>query len=301
MFPCSWCSPKLTRKTRTLSIEGSDKSILVTQTRFPDVDVNDVLVEVNFATITINDAKQFVSGVTFAPGQCFSGIVKEAGARSGYVIGDYVYGWIETGAMSETIVTSASNVAKVPSGMKMHVASTLPYIGWIAYKIFEKGPPINESSRVYINAEGILNNILNGVSRQKTPNVSGTIDEDTIVYEGLEFSVDLYVEALGMKDRIVTVSRSGYYLSDISSPNLQPLEYRMKDSKEFGEVVRFLNKNYEVLDGLSCLFVHFKSFDRHFRIVAESLKKLNPSPFVIEIKPELFDRFGSSFQGSPSR
>jgi len=75
----------------------------------------------------------------------------------------------------------------------------------------------------------------------------------------------------------------------------------MKDSKEFGEVVRFLNKNYEVLDGLSCLFVHFKSFDRHFRIVAESLKKLNPSPFVIEIKPELFDRFGSSFQGSPSR
>ena len=125
-------------------------------------------------------------------------------------------------------------------------------------------------------------------------NKIGSIDEDTIIYEGKEFSVDLYIEALGMKDRIATVAKNGYYLSDICPPNLKKLNYKMNSDSEFQKIVKFIESNIEAIASLSTLFVHYKYFDRHFRIVSESLKRQNPSPFLIQIKSELFDKFSSN-------
>ena len=97
-----------------------------------------------------------------------------------------------------------------------------------------------------------------------------------------------------MKDRIASVAKKGYCLADICPPNLKKLNYKMNGSVEFQKIVKFFESNTEVLASLSSLFVHYKSFERHFRIVTESLKRQNPTPFLIEIRSELFDKFSSS-------
>ena len=158
-----------------MCIKGNDKTICIVEILFPEVGKYDVLVEVLYAALTINDARKYVSGVTFLPGQTYSGIVKEAGSKSGYKVGESVYGWVEQGAFSETIVASYENVARVPEWLKIHVGATLPYIGWIAYKIFIEKGHINFDTKVHINAEGILNNFLTQIARKYTTQVTGRI------------------------------------------------------------------------------------------------------------------------------
>ena len=172
MFLSMCCSYGSSKISRTMCIKGNDKTICIVEILFPAIGNYDILVEVQYATLTINDARKYVSGATFLPGQAYSGIVKEAGKKSGYKIGESVYGWIDEGALSEYIVTSSKNVAKVPEWLKIHVGATIPYIGWIAYKIFIEGDHINADTKVHVNAEGILNNILSQIARQYTLHVT---------------------------------------------------------------------------------------------------------------------------------
>ena len=122
----------------------------------------EVLVEVKYAGITARDVKRFDNFE--AIGQIFSGCIKKIGkTATRFLKGQNVYGWIDsttTGTVSEYLVVPQTNIAKVPDGVSLNVASSLPFVGYLIHQAFNDA---KEKQKIYFQGpEGLLKNIFYG-------------------------------------------------------------------------------------------------------------------------------------------
>ena len=181
------------KSVKSLTLGKDDKACGFESKPFiglPDED--SVLIEVHFATLTIKDRDDILHPVqpihpTVEEGQVspqqpqetkslfghdFSGVVVKAGEKSGYSKSDHVYGWVETGAFSDLIITKAANISKVPKDIKLEVAASLPYAGWIAFKTLTD---LKKDEKVHIHAQGFLVDFLKAIASKTTSHVTGNL------------------------------------------------------------------------------------------------------------------------------
>ena len=179
------------QSVKSFTIGKDDKACTVEKKPFiglPDED--SVLVEVHFATLTIKDRDDILHPTQavnppvlegqVAPiqpketktliGHDFSGVIVKAGEKSGYSKGDQVYGWVESGAFSDFVITNAANIARVPKDIKLEVAASLPYAGWVAFKTIAD---LKKDETVHIHGNGFLVDFLKAIALKTTSHVTG--------------------------------------------------------------------------------------------------------------------------------
>jgi len=131
MFACcgNRDSDKLVKIIAVNLKEESAQRITYEQENLPLLSENDVLVTVQFSTISVRDKTKFEGGRGI--GNTFSGTIKKIGLKvTGLTEGRQVYGWCENGwgVVSESVVVPADHLVLTPAEVTQELACTLPIL-----------------------------------------------------------------------------------------------------------------------------------------------------------------------------
>jgi len=290
---------------RTLGMTKDDKTptIVKNGNKPTEIDANKVLVEVQFATLTIKHRDDIHAASTSVTspglkegegkgakkptlGHDFSGIISLAGEKSGFEKGDQVYGWVQSGAFSDYIEVSATQIAKVPKGVSLASAAALPYSGFVAQQAFKE---LKKDQKVHLHGKGVLVEILKAIAGKDTQHITITEVEEVEVKEG---DHDLYIDALAFKP--TRKFQRGFGLSTLSGNGLSPLKYELK-GEEFSGLSKFIESHQEVLATVKAdkTVIEPKDFDKEFTSALEQISKGHTGPFIFHVEG-LLDKFSDA-------
>jgi len=296
--------------TRTLTYLNEDKIPTVEKTDYKGLNqVGDsVLVEVFYVTLTSSDKDDVAKGPTTPAkdpaspaktqkptlgglpiekttnkpklGHDFSGKVREAGEKSGFAKGDSVFGWVQSGAFSDFIEVPVKQLTKVPNGVSLEAASSLPYAAFVANKAFKD---LKADEKVHVNSKGYLADFLAAVAGKTTKNVTvhQIADGKEKVPEG---KYDLHIE--GVNKHSTGVFSKGFGLGESTGNNLSSLKYQLS-ADEFSTLVPFITSNVDVITPLKHgkeSVVETGDFEKDFSKHWELLKSGNTEPHVFQVQ-----------------
>jgi len=296
--------------TKTLTYLNEDKIPTIEKTDYKGLNqVGDsVLVEVYYVSLTSSDkddvakgpitpvkepaspeksAKPTLGGLpvektTTKPklGHDFSGKVREAGEKSGFAKGDLVFGWVQSGAFSDFIEVPVKQLTKVPNGVSLEAASSLPYAAFVANKAFKD---LKADEKVHVNSKGYLADFLTAVAGKTTKNVTvhQIVDGKEKIPEG---KYDVHIEGVN-KNSTGGFSR-GFGLGESTGNNLSALKYQLS-ADEFSTLVPFITSNVDVITPLKHgkeSVVETGDFEKDFSKHWELLKAGNTEPHVFQVQ-----------------
>lgn len=151
-------------KAFTISRYSKTDALQLTDAPDPEVQANDVLVEVHAASVNLLDSKiktgEFKLLLPYKfpliLGHDVAGVVVKVGANvSRFKVGDAVYARpadFRVGTFAEFIAINENDVARKPNNISMEEASSIPLVGLTAWQALVEKAQLQKGQKVFIQA-----------------------------------------------------------------------------------------------------------------------------------------------------
>ncbi len=148
-------------KALVINQYGGPEQLRIQETAMPDRGKGELLVRIHAAGVNPVDFKirsgsmKFITGSKFPRilGGDIAGVVEQADPRSPYRPGDKVFAMLtlKGGGYAEFATVKESQVCRIPEGLGMADAASMPLAALTAFQAFKKGGDIKPGDKVLIN------------------------------------------------------------------------------------------------------------------------------------------------------